>query len=91
MGITPRSVHDECAGVLADCLGESFRPMLNDDVPPTTFAGETGVEGGAIGVVAVLERGDDDLVLETRFALHNKVMRTSRDNRQGEGNLRSGP
>jgi hypothetical protein len=45
--------------------------MLDDNVPPTTFARQTSVEGRTIRVVAVLKRGDDDLVLETRFTLHN--------------------
>jgi hypothetical protein len=44
--------------------------MLNDDVPPTTFAGQTSVKGRSIRVVAVLELGNDDLVLETRFTLY---------------------
>lgn len=38
--ITPRSVHNERAGVLADGLGESFWPFLDDDVPPTKFTGQ---------------------------------------------------
>ena len=74
MGITPRSVHDECAGVLADRLGKGFRPILNDDVPPTAFTRETSVEGGTVGVIAVLERRDDNLALETGFTLY-KVIR----------------
>ena len=69
MGITPCSVHDECPGVLANCLGESFRSMLNDDVPPSTFARETSVKGRTIRIVAVLKLGNNNLVLETRFTL----------------------
>lgn len=38
--VTPCSVHDECAGVLAYGLGESFRSFLDDNVPPTILAGE---------------------------------------------------
>lgn len=75
MGVTPRSVHDECAGVLADCLGKGFRPILNDDVPPTAFTWETSVEGGTVRVIAVLERGDDNLALETGFTLYKVIRR----------------
>lgn len=70
MGITPCSVHDECPGVLANCLGESFRSMLHDDVAPTTFARETSVERRTIRIVAILELGNDNLILETRFTLY---------------------
>jgi hypothetical protein len=44
--------------------------MLNDDVPPTTFARETSVKGRTISVVAVLKLGNNNLVLETRFTLY---------------------
>jgi len=70
VSITPRSVHDKCPRVFANCLGESFRSLLSDDVPPTTFARESSVEGRTIRVVAVLELRNDNLVLETRFTLY---------------------
>ena len=37
--VAPCSVHNECAGVLAYGLGESFWSFLDDNVPPTIFAG----------------------------------------------------
>jgi hypothetical protein len=77
VGVTPRSVHDERAAVLADCFGKGFRPILNNDVPPATLTGQSGVEGWSIRVVAILECGDDNVALETGFTLH-KVMRKKR-------------
>ena len=74
MRVTPRSVHDECSGIRADSLGESFRSLLDDDVPPTTFVGERRVEWGAIRIIAILEYGNNDIALEARFTLQ-KVMR----------------
>jgi hypothetical protein len=72
--IAPCSVHNECAGVLADGLGESFWSFLDDDVPPTIFTGERSVKGGPIRILSVPKLGDDDLILEAGFTLY-KVMR----------------
>jgi hypothetical protein len=67
--ITPRRIHDERARVLADGLCKCLWPFFRDDVPPADFAREGCVERGATGIIAVLKRGNDDFILETRFAL----------------------
>lgn len=73
MRVTPRSVHNKCARILADGLGKSFRSFFNDDVTPTSFTGESSVEGRTIRIIAVLERGDDNLLLEARFTLYKPM------------------
>ena len=74
MRVTPCSVHNECAGILAYGLGESFWSFLRDDVPPTMFAGEGSIEGRSIRVLSILECRYDNLFFEARFTL-NKVIR----------------
>ena len=69
MSITPRRVHNEHTGVLADSLRERFRAVFHDDVAPADFAREGGVGGGSVGVRAVDKLGDDDLFPEARFSL----------------------
>jgi len=73
VGVTPRSVHNERAGVLAYGLGESFWSFLDDNVSPTMLAGERSVERGAIRVLSILECRDDNLVFEARFTLDNVI------------------
>jgi hypothetical protein len=71
--VTPCSVHNECAGVLAYGLGESFWSFLDDNVPPTIFAGERSIEERPIRVLSVLECRDDNLFFEAGFTLHKLV------------------
>ena len=42
--------------------------MLNDDVTPSSLAGNDGIERGSVGVVAILEGRNDDLIFKTWFA-----------------------
>lgn len=70
MGVTPGGVHDESARIRANGFGESFGTFLDDDVSPADFAWDRGVERWAVGVFPVVERRDDDLVLEAWLALH---------------------
>ena len=83
MRVTPCSVHNECARVLADGLGESFWSFLDNDIPPTILTGKRSVEGGPIRVLSVPELGNGDLVLEAGFTLY-KVIRRYRDSRLRE-------
>lgn len=67
--VTPGGVHDKHTRVLAYSLCECLRTMLDDDVPPTLLARQRGVEGRTIvGILAVLELGDDDVILEAWLA-----------------------
>jgi hypothetical protein len=81
--VTPRSVHNECAGVLANGLGESFWSFLDNDIPPTILTGERSVEGGPVRVLSVPELGNGDLVLEAGFTLY-EVMRRCCDSKSRE-------
>lgn len=69
MGITPRRIHYERAWVFADGLCKCLWSFLDNDVSPADFAGECCVKRGAIGILAILERRNDDFILETGFSL----------------------
>ena len=69
MSITPGGVHDEHTGVFTDGLGESLGTVFDDDVTPSLLTRNRAIEGGTVGVVAVLEGGNNDLILETGFTL----------------------
>lgn len=76
MRVTPGRVHDERARVLADGLGKGLGAVLDNDVAPTNFAGERGVEGRPVeGVLTVLEGRDNDFVFEARFTLKSESWR----------------
>ena len=73
MSITPGGIHDQAARVRADGLGEGFGALLDDDVAPTDLAWHRGVDGRAVRIVAVLQLGDDNLILETGLSLENHI------------------
>jgi hypothetical protein len=75
VSITPGSVHDERSGILADSLGEGFGTVLDDNVAPSDLARESGVERRAVGVIPVLELGNDDFGLEAWFSLRSNYQR----------------
>lgn len=62
--IAPRCVHDERTGVFAHRLCESFGTVVDDDIAPSDFARIRCVEGWTIGVLAVLELGGFDILVE---------------------------
>jgi hypothetical protein len=43
--------------------------VLDNDIAPTDFTRERGVEGRALRVLAVRERRDDDIAFQTGFSL----------------------
>ena len=69
MSITPGGIHDQATRVRANGLGEGFGALLDDDVAPTDLAWQRGVDGRAVRIVAVLQLGDDNLILETGLSL----------------------
>ena len=69
MGIAPSGVHDEGARIFAYGLGKCLWTFLDDDVAPTNLAWHTRVEGSTVGVLRVAQRRNDNVGLETRFAL----------------------
>ena len=68
VSITPCCVHNEDTRVFANRLGKGLGTMLNDDVTPSSLAGNDGIERGSVGVVAILEGRNDDLIFKTWFA-----------------------
>lgn len=70
VGISPGSVHDKGTGVSADCFGECLGALLDNDVAPPGEARRGDIQRRSIlGVLAVLELRDDDVLPETGFAL----------------------
>ena len=61
MGVTPGSVHQETALVVADSLCECLRTLLLDDVAPSLLARLGDIN---LGAVRADDIGDDDLALE---------------------------
>ena len=69
--ITPSSVHDETAWVLANGLGKGFGTLLDDDVAPTDFARHGSIQWWTILVFPVDEFWYDNVIFETRFTLRH--------------------
>lgn len=73
MSITPGGIHDQYTRIRANCFGEGFGTLFDDDVTPANGAREGGIEGRSIGILAVSELRNNDFGLETRFALQCHV------------------
>lgn len=59
-----KRTHDEDSGVVTNCLGESSRTLLLDDVPPSNGTRGRSVEN--LGFVLGVDKSRDrDLLLET--------------------------
>ena len=71
MRITPGGVHNKYTWVLAHGLCKRLWTLLDDDVAPALLTRDRRVERWAIGVVAILELGNNDFVLEAGFALED--------------------
>ena len=70
MGVTPCRIHDKHTWVIAHGLRKRFWSLFDDDGTPALFARYGSIEWWSVfGIVAVLELGDDDFVLETRLTL----------------------
>lgn len=66
MGITPGSIHEKAALVLADSLGKALGTLFEEDVSPAFLGRLRGIDLGTVGSE---DLGHDDLALE--FGLSN--------------------
>lgn len=74
VSISPGGVHDESTGIGADCLGKCLGALVDNDVTPTSLAGNLGDQRRSIlGVLAALEFGNDNFCLETGLALIKRL------------------
>ena len=69
MRITPSSIHDKNAGVLAHGFRKCLGPFLHNNVTPANLTGNASVERGTIRVIPVNELRDNDVIFEPGFAL----------------------
>jgi len=70
MCITPSRIHDECPRVVTNGFGKCFGTFLDNNVTPADLTWQRSVQRRTVlGVISVLECGNDYFVFEARFTL----------------------